>query len=102
MQWPSQRKLSQPAHPSKVERPSEIDSQWNLYGLSGIWRLMMSAEECRARARAARATARGAPDAKTRLYWEDAASDWSALAIQAAVQEAMQRRLRRAPALMIS
>jgi hypothetical protein len=56
---------------------------------------MMSAKECRVRARDATATARGAPDSKTRTYWEGAARDWRALAVQGAVQEAMQRRLSR-------
>jgi|HubBroStandDraft_4_1064222.scaffolds.fasta_scaffold301143_2 hypothetical protein len=54
---------------------------------------MMSAEECRARARDATATAHSAPDAKTKFYWESAARDWSALAVQGAVQDAMQSRL---------
>ena len=54
---------------------------------------MLSAAECRLRAAAALATARKVTDGAFRRHFEDVAREWTALALTADVQQAIQARL---------
>jgi hypothetical protein len=54
---------------------------------------MLSAAECRAKAKQALDTAATATNSRLRIYWEQTAQDWAALAATAELQEQVERDL---------
>jgi hypothetical protein len=54
---------------------------------------MMSAAECRAKAREALTNAERASDPKAKLDWGSTAREWTQLSVTAEVQEVLEREL---------